>query len=244
VLGNFTSHKGSDIVAQSMVMLDGREFEFHIFGRLDPSYNWLSAPGRFPAVHVHGTYDPGKIPAALDTCDISLHLSIFPETYCLTLSECLARGLVPIVSDIGALGERIIDGVNGLKVAPNAEGELVQALRRLAETPGLLDTLRAASSATPIGRFDTHRNELCAVYDPLIMAHTLSANAGQEASPLSLARLQRPEVHSWFIPIGAQDHQVRQRKLTRLLRRGLKHLRTHGFVSTVRVGSHFVARHL
>ena len=59
---------------------------------------------------------------------VSMHNSIWPETYCLTLSEAWSAGLVPIVSDIGALGERVQDQINGYKFPPENIGKAVDIL--------------------------------------------------------------------------------------------------------------------
>jgi glycosyltransferase involved in cell wall biosynthesis/spore maturation protein CgeB len=244
VLGNFTAHKGADVVARVIALLDNREFEFHIFGRIDTAYRWLSDARRFPAVHVHGPYSPTEIPSALGECDVSLHLSIFPETYCLTLSECFARGLVPIVADIGALGERVVDGVNGLKIAADAEGELLQALRRLAETPDLLDTLRANISAAPIAMIEPHCDELRALYKPLNDAAGRHAAAAEDVGALSLAKLHRPAILNWTTPLQAHSDTAPKRRLGKLLFRGVGHLRRNGFISTCMAAFQYTKRHL
>ncbi|MEM5438199.1 glycosyltransferase family protein [Paraburkholderia diazotrophica] len=143
LLGNVTHGKGGDLLAPTVAQLSGLPIEFHVFGRLDDEYKHLEDKARFPNVFVHGTYHADDLPPALLECDVSLHVSIWPETYCLTLSEAWQHRIVPIVADIGALGERVRNLVNGLKIREGEEGDLVNAIRLLAEDRQLLATLRA-----------------------------------------------------------------------------------------------------
>jgi glycosyltransferase involved in cell wall biosynthesis/spore maturation protein CgeB len=149
LLGNVTVGKGGNLFAPAASALANAPVEFHIFGRLDEAFTYLADQTMFPNVFVHGTYLADELPAALLDCDVSVHVSIWPETFCLTLSEAWQNGLVPIVTDIGALGERVKNRVNGLKIRPGSEGDLINAIRVLAEDRGLLASLRNNIRATP-----------------------------------------------------------------------------------------------
>jgi hypothetical protein len=215
---------------------------------VEREYRWLKNPKALPFVHVHGGYKPGDLPTEIYFCHVSLHLSVWPETYCLTLSEAWDCGLVPVVSDIGALGERVIDGVNGLKIPPDAEGALVQALRRLSETPGLLQELQQNIGAAPVSRIQSHAAGLHDIYKPIVIERRLVAEKGSTSSRVSLAKLRRPAIANWAnMPDvdNARPHtrsypMFRQR-LGGLVGRGFKHLRAHGLRSTVRVSFRYIA---
>lgn len=47
---------------------------------------------------------------------VMLYPSNFLETYCISMTECMAAGTIPVVSGKGALPERIVDGENGVIV--------------------------------------------------------------------------------------------------------------------------------
>jgi glycosyltransferase involved in cell wall biosynthesis len=168
LLGNVTLQKGGDILSRVFPMLENANVEFHVFGRIDPEYAQLASSERPKNVVVHGSYSADALPDALRECDASLHVSIWPETYCLTLSEAWQFGLVPIVSDIGALGERVEHGVNGLKVAPGSEGALIDAIERLIDAPGILETLRANISDKLYARLEPHVEALRAEYRSML----------------------------------------------------------------------------
>jgi glycosyltransferase involved in cell wall biosynthesis len=48
--------------------------------------------------------------------DMLVYPTNFNETYCISLAECMAAGAIPIVSNRAALGERVVDGINGYLV--------------------------------------------------------------------------------------------------------------------------------
>lgn len=76
----------------------------------------------------HGRYDRSELPKILSTFEIGIIPSIFEETFCLTLSELWQARKPVIVSDIGALGERVTHNLNGLKVLPNNTSQLSEAI--------------------------------------------------------------------------------------------------------------------
>jgi len=251
ILGNFTSHKGGNIIARAIPLLEHSNIEFHIFGRVDGEYGWLKNSKSLPYVHVHGGYKPSCLPTELYFCHVSLHLSIWPETYCLTLSEAWDCGLVPVVSDIGALGERVTDGVNGLKIPHDAEGALVQALRRLTEMPGLLQELQQNIGTAPVSRIDSHIAGLHDIYKTNVIEQRLIAEKGSAQTRVSLLKLQRPAIDYWAnIPSNENAQQFIsappqfRRGIVELVVHGLRHLRSHGFQSFGRVSLRYIARRI
>ncbi|HDR9050590.1 TPA: glycosyltransferase [Burkholderia vietnamiensis] len=168
LLGNVTFQKGGEVLARALPMLAAAPVEFHIFGRVDAQYAGLANRDKHSNVVVHGPYTPDALPNALRECDVSLHISIWPETYCLTLSEAWQLGIVPIVTDIGALGERVRHMVNGLKVRPDSEGSLIDAIYLLQNSPELLDSLRAGISSMLFSELRNHSAEIRAEYSELL----------------------------------------------------------------------------
>lgn len=248
VLGNFSSHKGGSVIARTIPLLTHTNVEFHIFGRVEGEYAWLADPQAFPSVHVHGGYQAGTLPQALATCHVSLHLSIWPETYCLTLSEAWDCGLVPIVSNIGALGERVTDGINGIKIPPDSEGALVDAIYRLLENRSLIDQMRGHISKAPIARLAPHLEGLNALYQPIIFVSRNMRRDGQQASHLSLAKMHRP-LNSQFwaarpaIVPTTHVPTLRQRILG-LARRAMLHYKMHGMGSTAKACVRYIVKRI
>jgi len=121
-----------------------------------------------PNVEIHGKYHAGSIVEQLQEMSLSLHLSIWPETYCITLSEAWQAGVVPIVSDVGAIGERVSHGINGFKVPMEGPGTVVDILRQLIAQPGLIEKARMQINSGLIVTRDTHISWLKCLYDKLL----------------------------------------------------------------------------
>lgn len=133
VLGNLSPNKGMSDLVNIAKALDGYGISFEIFGRPDGRFIEEIEANRVDCVHVHGSFEPGKLPAMLGQCEVALFLSNWPETYCMSLTEVLDIGIVPIAYDIGALGERVTDDI-GFKVAPNPS-LVINLVKDLIEDP-------------------------------------------------------------------------------------------------------------
>jgi glycosyltransferase involved in cell wall biosynthesis/spore maturation protein CgeB len=173
VPGNFTKFKGGDLLLNTFKLLNQDNVEFVIFGRIDSEYKGLLTTGSLKNVKVYGQYDSKDIQSLLNDFDVSVHISIWPETYCLTLSEAFGAGIVPIVSDIGALGERVIDGVNGFKFELYSPGSLVDIIRYLIGNRGLIDKLKDQSCTDNVTE-EKHKAWLLPIYQKLIQDSKLN----------------------------------------------------------------------
>lgn len=102
VPGNISPAKGSDLI-NAIVALDAdKRIEFHVLGD----------PGRVvkaDTVIRHGLYRRDEFAAKVAVINphIGAVLSIWPETYCHTLTELWASGIPVAGIDIGAVGERL-----------------------------------------------------------------------------------------------------------------------------------------
>ncbi len=127
IIGNFLRTKGADAVLSVIEMAHPDLFEFHIFGYVHPEYEGVLNNLDRKNVITYGRYSAGDIDA-LKIADVALNLSIWPETYCISLSEAWQNGLIPIVTDVGALGDRVINDVNGYKVPIGSPADVLQRL--------------------------------------------------------------------------------------------------------------------
>lgn len=143
IVGNFTKNKGGDQLVHAFNQLRTDNVEFTVIGRLSEPYNDIFNVLKIPNLRVHGAYRPGSLPQILAGFSMSMHFSIWPETYCISLSEAWSAGLVPIVSDTGALGERVADGLNGFKLPMGESGAIVSLVRRLIVDRAEVERVRA-----------------------------------------------------------------------------------------------------
>ncbi|MGH8076068.1 MAG: glycosyltransferase family protein, partial [Lysobacter sp.] len=185
ILGNFTRNKGADELIHAFNQMRHDPVEFTIFGAVAAPYGAILETLALPNVKVHGSYTAGTLGGMLQGYSLSLHYSVWPETYCITLSEAWQAGLVPVVSDIGALGERVIEGVNGFKL-PNAEGgAVVELLRTLAHDRELIEHAREGITPDLYVDGDTHMTWLTDVYNELVVAKPVAQRAVPASQPNS-----------------------------------------------------------
>lgn len=185
VYGNFSHNKGAAVLLDAFRSLRGAAVEFHLFGRVDAPYDAILAREGFGNVVAHGPFQPGEPPAELAGMHCTMHLSNWPETFCMTLSEVWQLGLVPIVSRIGALGERVQDGVNGFTVPPSDADAVVAVIQRLIAEPELLARVRAAVGPHLAITPSAHCAVVGAEY------HRLCAEG---SGPLGVEGLDRPDL--------------------------------------------------
>lgn len=101
VPGNIVPAKGAHLI-EALIELDTEKlFEFHILG-----YSSLPKSKR---VILHGSYDRDNFTAKVRKIKPHLGavLSIWPETFCHTLTEMWACGVPVLALDYGAVGERL-----------------------------------------------------------------------------------------------------------------------------------------
>jgi glycosyltransferase involved in cell wall biosynthesis len=131
----------------------GPGLRFGCVGSLIPQKGWRSVLDAFPEVRrrhpdaqlhfhggpvpplpapegvtFHGPYLPADLPRLCAGLDVAVIPSVFAETHCLVLSEMWMAGLPVAVADIGALGERVADGVNGKKFRPGDRAAIAETL--------------------------------------------------------------------------------------------------------------------
>lgn len=85
-----------------------------------------------PGVELPGPLPRRALAEAYAAARVMLYRGDAGETFCLALAEAQAAGLPAVVTDLGAVAERVADGVTG-HVAADAEGFARAAIRLLTE---------------------------------------------------------------------------------------------------------------
>ena len=130
--GAFNAAKGLDLM-QTIFEIVAREkmpFEFHVLGDINRC-DALAGP----AVTLHGSYEREALPSLLHDISPSYAMicSIWPETYCHTLTEAWYCGLPVLASNIGVLAERIGKHGGGRLVDPSRPHLWITALQALSQ---------------------------------------------------------------------------------------------------------------
>lgn len=141
-IGSFLPSKGSEAQLALFELCRDLPIEFCILGNISEEEIARINEKRLKNVRIKGHYSQGELGEAISGWDMSIHFSIWPETYCLTLSEAWQFGLIPIVTDIGALGERVQDGVNGFKVRVDDSEAVFCILKKILDSSEILHRMR------------------------------------------------------------------------------------------------------
>ena len=124
-VGTLLPQKGWELLLNAFAALqpDYPEAQLHFFGGVvDPCY-------KLPGVSFHGLYNRSELSRIVSEINVGIIPSLFPETYSLVLSELWQGGVVAAVADIGAMSDRVIDGVNGKKFKAGDLDSLIATLR-------------------------------------------------------------------------------------------------------------------
>jgi GT2 family glycosyltransferase len=119
--GNIGLQKGLELIKQVKQLDTGNQLEFHLLGK----------GGEGLAAHVidHGPYSRGEFGERVARIrpHIAVTLSIGPETYCHTLTECWSCGIPVLGIDLGAVGERIGTHGGGWLLVPPVDAVTLHA---------------------------------------------------------------------------------------------------------------------
>lgn len=124
IIGHIAWHKGAGIARELAALLAPDE-SIAVLGELE---------GDCPAnVKVTGPYQREDLPALLAAEKITVALvpSIWPETFCYVVQECMEMNLPLAVFDLGAQGERIKNYKNGVAISEISAQAALAALRKL-----------------------------------------------------------------------------------------------------------------
>ncbi|UWU51543.1 Glycosyltransferase, GT2 family [Limnospira platensis C1] len=180
ILGNMATHKGGIYLLKALQECQNIEAEFHFYGGIDNNIRKRIITLIAGKAVFHGRYEPGTLD--ITNYHFSLHLSVWPETYCQTLSQAWAAGIVPIVTDIGALGERVKHNVNGLKVDYRNPSQLAYILKEVVENPEGYLKMKANINDTLFLTQDTHANLFEQVYLQLLAQVNYTRQSYQKIS--------------------------------------------------------------
>ncbi len=189
ILGNFTSQKGGEVLTRIFWQMKDDPISFKIIGRVDDHLISGLRAGNFANVEIIGQYEQDNLPLLLAGIDASVHFSIWPETYCISVDEARAAGVVPIVLGLGALAERVQHRVNGIVVDYQHPSDLILELRRLSADPERLGSLRMDPSLI-MENHSKHFRHLDEIYQNLMGTRQMgfgAHNVEEQATPLYLA---------------------------------------------------------
>lgn len=131
LLGHLHPHKGSELARRLVEYDRAREnrLELHFFGTTDPALRGYGID--------HGPYDRAKLADHLATVRPSFVgiFSLWPETYCHTLTEAWSLGIPVLTTDLGAQAERVRTGGGGWTVPVDDVPAIYREILRIVSAP-------------------------------------------------------------------------------------------------------------
>ncbi|NBJ82344.1 glycosyltransferase [bacterium 1XD42-94] len=162
-IGGLSPEKGGDVACE-LVQTSPDDIKWYAFGMM--GYTNLKILERKNLVKT-GEYRREELPQLLKQYQIDLVciLSLWPETYCYTLSEALQCGVPVIVTGIGALPERVKRSGCGWVVTPErAVEETQEILARIKSRPAEFEECRKWAQQTELPSIEEMAQGYCQEY--------------------------------------------------------------------------------
>jgi glycosyltransferase involved in cell wall biosynthesis len=172
-IGSVLPSKGVHLLMEAFRQLgDPSGMRLDIWGEVLPFHNdrgygeRLAAlrRGYESAITLHGAYANDELPAILSRMDVLVVPSLWYEAFGLTIREAHLARVPVVVAGHGAMAEAVEHGRTGLCFEAGDKHALADALRRLADDPGLRE--RLGRGAPVRDELDAAR-ELLGLYDQL-----------------------------------------------------------------------------
>lgn len=206
VLGRVRRGKAANLLRRLLPRLRG--VELFLIGAGPEAREFFGRGG----VHILLNYQTAELPALLARVapDAALILPDFAETFSYTLSELRSFGIPALATRLGALAERVTDGVDGFLVAPEA-GAIAAAIDGLRTDRARLDRARAALAAQPVRTLDDMAADYRALL-PLAPRTRAQADIADRSPDRTAAQMRAGLVGEAKREIAALDAQVHEKQ--------------------------------
>jgi glycosyltransferase involved in cell wall biosynthesis len=175
--GRLVAMKGVAVLLRAAQTVDA---EFVICGdgwQLDALVKLATRLGVRERVNFTGWLSPEALARELAEASVVAMPSLWPEPFGLVGLEALAAGRPVIASATGGIGDWLLDGVNGLAVAPGDHRALARALSELLADPARQQAMGAAGREMVSERFSTEQH-LTALLDAYRLARASWESVG------------------------------------------------------------------
>lgn len=161
ILGTMLKHKGELLYKHILKNSDSKRFKFYHFGDGTLVNDKLINIGSYNRSSIYELLRGNNI-------DVVLLLSTWPETFSYTLSETFIAGIPPIVTNLGALAERVEKNGAGWIVDFESPEEICSLLEQLESDRALIDEKREILCSTPLDSLEKMKAEYGNLYIDMI----------------------------------------------------------------------------
>lgn len=194
LIGALDPAKGTILIEKVMKL--NREqagpFQFHFVGGLHPGFD----PTPYGGI-VHGPYIRSELPEILKRIAPSLAMfaSICPETYSFTLGECWAAHIPVLVSNLGALEERVKENGGGWILDHRSAIKWYQEMVRIASDPEAYTRQVQIVKEIELKSEYEMLSQYSSLYDRLLEFRSQQREESDKASAMSIAKTVPAELH-------------------------------------------------
>ncbi len=160
IIGSMLKHKGQATIQTLIESLEKYPVKFFHFGDGDLTGKNLKKLGRYDRNNIVELIQSNKI-------DVSLLLSTWPETFSYTLTESIAANVPPIVTNMGALAERVSADEIGWLVDYKNVGGIRDLILRLSVEKGEIEQYKKRLTTVKLKTTAEMHQEYVALYDSL-----------------------------------------------------------------------------
>lgn len=164
-IGGLSWQKGVHILIEAVNQLPTSDVTLTIYGDPAPFPDYvtqLHQTATHPAIHFAGRLPHADLWATLVNLDVVVVPSLWYETASLIVQEAFAAGVPVIASDVGALKERVVHGVDGYHFPPGDVDQLAHYLQKLYHSLPLRQQLKAGIK--PVQTIAQHTDQILAQY--------------------------------------------------------------------------------
>lgn len=158
-IGGISTAKGYRYAAE-LIKKGNRDIHWYLFGTFERYDGAVERKHNFTNV---GAYDRKDLPQLMKkyAIDLVCILPIWPETFCYTISEAVLCGVPVLVTDIGALGDRVREMDCGWVVAHQASTD--EVLKKINEIKKNKEEYQKKLEYIPTIKI-RNVNEMCEIY--------------------------------------------------------------------------------
>lgn len=160
-IGGMAPHKGFDLLKKVLTQERFENLSLTVADHSrDHGYVQHETWGKVP-VRVIGKFPQNQIAEVLSGIDVMLAPSTWPESFGLVTREAAAAGCWVVASDIGGIGEQVVEDRTGYLVRPNDVESLASVLRTIDVDP---ERFLGRPDPTPLRSPDEQVHELVQLY--------------------------------------------------------------------------------
>jgi glycosyltransferase involved in cell wall biosynthesis len=169
--GTLMPDKGPHTLIEAFRKVSSNRLRLDLFGRADADTGYMTRLRRLAGdderIRFQGPFSVEERDDIYRGLDLLVLPSLFQETYSLVAREALLLGTPLYASDVGALPEIIVPGVNGELFPPGDVEALAGLIRKVSENPDRLKSYELPGPV-PILSVEEHLDRLEEIYSDLV----------------------------------------------------------------------------